>query len=45
MHRYLVEVPHEAGNLACALVVRTFLDTGSNHISESLSRITMSSNN
>ena len=32
MDRYLVEVPHEAGELACALVVRTFLDTGSHYL-------------
>jgi hypothetical protein len=34
MDRYLVEVPHEAGELACAQVVRTFLDTGSHYLTQ-----------
>ncbi len=34
MDRYLIEVPHEAGELACARVVRTFLDTGSHYLTQ-----------
>jgi hypothetical protein len=32
MPRYLIEVPHEAEELACARVIRTFLETGSHYL-------------
>ena len=32
MQRYLIEVPHEAEELACARVIRTFLETGSHYL-------------
>ena len=34
MQRYLVEVPHEAEELACSRVIRTFLDTGSHYLTQ-----------
>jgi len=32
MPRFLIEVPHAEGELACARVVRTFLETGSHYL-------------
>ena len=32
MDRFLIEVPHEADELACARVIRTFLETGSHYL-------------
>ena len=32
MQRYLIEVPHEPEELACARVIQTFLDTGSHYL-------------
>ncbi len=32
MERFLIEVPHEADELACARVIRTFLETGSHYL-------------
>lgn len=32
MARYMIEVPHEAEERACALVVRIFLGTGSHYL-------------
>lgn len=32
MDKYLIEVPHEADTLACARVIRTFLETGSHYL-------------
>ena len=34
MPKYLVEVPHEGGMLACAQAVKTFLETGSKFFNE-----------
>lgn len=32
MDRYMIEVPHESEKIACARVVKTFLDTGSHYL-------------
>jgi hypothetical protein len=32
MQKYLIEVPHEANELACAKVIKTFLSTGSHYL-------------
>ena len=32
MSRFLIEVPHEADTIACARVVRVFLETGSHFL-------------
>lgn len=32
MPRYLIEVPHEADRMACARVVKVFLETGSHFL-------------
>jgi hypothetical protein len=32
MQKYLIEVPHESNELACAKVIRTFLSTGSHYL-------------
>ena len=33
MPKFLIEVPHEAEKIACALVVKVFLETGSHFLS------------
>lgn len=32
MQKFLIEVPHEADELACARVIKTFLETGSHYL-------------
>jgi len=32
MPKFLIEVPHEANELACARVIKTFLETGSHYL-------------
>jgi hypothetical protein len=34
MHRYLIEVPHSEDKLACARVIKTFLETGSHYLTK-----------
>ena len=32
MPKFLIEAPHDADELACAMVVKTFLETGSHYL-------------